>query len=123
MLPSHASHPLLSLLCLQVCSLCLHLRCCPLAVASLVAEHGVSCLTACGIVPDQESNHVPCADRWILTHWTTREVQGNFSSGEALTYVPRTWPWSQKPVKLRDLQKVPVTLRLLMWGSRPAPVY
>ena len=86
--------PPLSPPCLQVCSLCLHLRCCPLAVAggsyslwcrlltavaSLVAQHGLCCLTACGIVPDQESNHVPCADRWILNHWTrtTREVQGN----------------------------------------------
>ena len=29
MLPSHASHPLLPLLCPQVCSLCLHLYCCP----------------------------------------------------------------------------------------------
>ena len=45
------------------------------AVASLVAEHGLystgsvvvahglSCSTACGIFPDQGSNHVPCIGR------------------------------------------------------------
>ena len=33
-----------------------------LAVASPVAEHGLSCSTACGIFPDPESN--PCPLRW-----------------------------------------------------------
>ena len=29
---------------------------------------------ACGIFPDQKSNHVPCIARWILNHWTPMEV-------------------------------------------------
>ena len=103
-----------------ICFLCPRLRGCPLAVmggssslvwcrllsavVSLVAEHGLSCRTACGVVLDQGSN--PCPLHWqvIPNHWTTREVQGNFLSGEALTHLPRTWPWSQKPVKLGDVQ-------------------
>ena len=45
-----------------------------LAVASLVAEHGLSCSTACGIFPDQGSNLCPLhwqADSYPLA---TREV-------------------------------------------------
>ena len=30
--------------------------------------------SACGTVPDQESNRVPCVGWWVLNHWTTREV-------------------------------------------------
>ena len=33
-----------------------------IAVASLVAEHGLSCSTACGIFPDQGLN--PCPLHW-----------------------------------------------------------
>ena len=29
---------------------------------------------ACGIFPNQGSACVPCIGRWILIHWTTREV-------------------------------------------------
>ena len=36
--------------------------------------HGLSCLTACGILPDQGS--APCTDRRIPSHCTTREVPG-----------------------------------------------
>ena len=56
-------------------------------VASLVAEHGLegswasvvlvlgfSCPKACGILLDRDQTHVPCIGRWILNHWTTREV-------------------------------------------------
>ena len=68
-----------------VCFLCPHLRGCPLAVTggssslvwcrllsavvSLVAEHGLSCRTACGVVLDRGSN--PCPLHWkvIPNHW------------------------------------------------------
>jgi len=36
--------------------------------------HGLSSSEACGISPDQESNHVPCAGRQILIHCATKEV-------------------------------------------------
>ena len=50
-----------------------------IAVASLLqctgSIAGLSCSTACGILPDQGLN--PCLLHWrqILSHWTTREVQ------------------------------------------------
>ena len=42
--------------------------------ASVVVVHRLSCSTVCGIFPDQGSNPCPCFGRWILNHWTTREV-------------------------------------------------
>ena len=41
---------------------------------SLVVGHGLSCLVACGIFPEQGSNHVACIGRQILYHCNTREV-------------------------------------------------
>ena len=41
---------------------------------SLVAAHGLSCLEAWGISPDQDRTCVLCIGRWILNPWTTREV-------------------------------------------------
>ena len=42
--------------------------------ASVVVVHGLSCPEACGIFPDQGLNSCPLHGRWILNHWTTREV-------------------------------------------------
>ena len=41
---------------------------------SLVVGHGLSCPVACGIFPEQGSNHVACIGRQILYHCNTREV-------------------------------------------------
>ena len=45
------------------------------SLASLVAEHGLSCAAACGILPDEGSN--PCPLQWQADSlpWITREVQ------------------------------------------------
>ena len=40
--------------------------------------HGLSCSEAYGIFPDRGSNPCPCIGRWILNHWTTREVPRHF---------------------------------------------
>ena len=39
---------------------------------SVAAVHRFSCPAACGIFPEQGSN--TCIGRWILNHWTSREV-------------------------------------------------
>ena len=44
-------------------------------MGSVVVAHRLSCPEACGIFLDQELNPIPCIGRWILNHWTTREVQ------------------------------------------------
>ena len=41
----------------------------------VVAAHGLSCFTACGVFPDQGSNLCPLHCRWILVCSATREVQ------------------------------------------------
>ena len=48
----------------------------PIAVASLVAVHGLSySLQDMGSSQTRDGmNWFPCTDRWILNHWTTREV-------------------------------------------------
>ena len=46
--------------------------------ALIVMAHGISCSTACGIFLDQGSNVCPLITRWILNHWTTREVPRMF---------------------------------------------
>ena len=43
--------------------------------APVVAAHGLSCSSACGIFRDQGSNPCPCLGRWSLNHWTIREMQ------------------------------------------------
>ena len=59
----------------------------PIAVASLVVEHGLwgtgasvvmvqgfSCPAEYGIFPGRDGTRVPCIGRWTLNHWITREV-------------------------------------------------
>ena len=43
-------------------------------VGLVVVARGLSCPTACGIFPDQGSNHVPCIGRQIPNFWTIGEV-------------------------------------------------
>ena len=46
---------------------------------SLVVAHGLSCPVACGILvpqPGIEPASPALIGRWILNHWTTREVPG-----------------------------------------------
>ena len=43
-------------------------------VASVVVVHGLSFPRARRIFPDQGLNLCPLCGRWILNHWTTREV-------------------------------------------------
>ena len=40
--------------------------------------HRLSCSIGCGVSVPQPGikTHVPCIRRWILNHWTTREVDG-----------------------------------------------
>ena len=45
------------------------------STGSAVVAPRLSCSEACGIYPDRDQTHVPCIGRWILLHWTTREVQ------------------------------------------------
>ena len=46
---------------------------------SVVVAHGLSRSVACEIFPDLGSNCVLCIGRWILNHWTPREVpHGSF---------------------------------------------
>ena len=40
----------------------------------VVEAHGLSCLAACGIFPDQGSNPCLLHWRWTLHHWATREA-------------------------------------------------
>ena len=42
--------------------------------ASVVVVHRFSFSMACGILPDQGSNPIPCTGRQILIHCDTREV-------------------------------------------------
>ena len=47
------------------------------STGSAVVVYGLSCPTACGILPDQRLNPcplLPCADRWVLNLRTSREV-------------------------------------------------
>ena len=44
------------------------------SVGWVVAAHELSRSVAYGLFLDQGSNPVPCIGRWILNHWTTREV-------------------------------------------------
>ena len=44
---------------------------------SVVVMCGLSCPEAYGIFLDQGWNLCPCIGRWILNHWTTREVPGH----------------------------------------------
>lgn len=46
--------------------------------ASVAVAHGLCYHAACGIFLDQDGTHIPCIGRWILKHWTTREVQDDF---------------------------------------------
>ena len=41
---------------------------------SVVLVHWLGCFMVCGVFPNQESNPCPCIGKWILNHWTTREV-------------------------------------------------
>jgi len=44
-------------------------------VGSVVAACELSCATQVGFqFPKEGLNHVPCIARWIINHWTTREV-------------------------------------------------
>ena len=42
--------------------------------ASVVVAHRLNCPEACGISLIRYQTHVPCIDRQILYHWTTRAV-------------------------------------------------
>ena len=56
----------------------------PESTGSVLVAHGLSCSEACRILSSQTRDraHVPSFGRWILNHWTTREVPENiyFSS-------------------------------------------
>ena len=45
---------------------------------SAVVVHELSCPTSCGIFQTRDQTHVSCIGRWILNHWTTREVLHEF---------------------------------------------
>ena len=69
---------------------------------------GSSCSTACKIFPDLGSNPCPCFGRWILNHWTTREIpkdsfffpQGHyFFNGNKMIF-PRSHSWCVKLLTL-----------------------
>ena len=49
-------------------------------IAKIWKQPKFSCLSClccpidCGIFQSRDRTHVPCIDRWILNHWTTREA-------------------------------------------------
>ena len=45
------------------------------ALGSAVAAHRLRCASGCAIFLDRDQTHVLCIGKWILYHWTTREVQ------------------------------------------------
>ena len=49
------------------------------STGSVVLEHRLSCPAAYGIFLDQVSNSCPLLGRWILNHWTIREIQASQS--------------------------------------------
>ena len=44
------------------------------STGSVVVAHGLSCPAAYGIQPTRDWTCVPCTDRQILNHWSTREA-------------------------------------------------
>ena len=63
---------------LQCVSLLWCFSCCRVTglsgLGSVVVAHRLSCSTACEIFWTRDRTHFPCVGRWILYHWTTREV-------------------------------------------------
>ena len=58
-------------------------------VYSAAVVHRLSCRTACGsYFPNQVSTCVPCIRRWILGHWTTREVPRQLVFEQKLFSIP-----------------------------------
>ena len=46
---------------------------------SVIVVWGLSCSEAGGIlVPTKDQTFIPCIARWILNHWTAREVPNFF---------------------------------------------
>ena len=43
-------------------------------MGSVVVAHGLCCPWHVGSSQSRDWTHVPCVGRWILNHWTTREV-------------------------------------------------
>ena len=70
-------------------------------MGSTVMVHGFRCPQACGIFPDQGSKPCSCIGRWILNHWTTREV---------LTYFKHISVYMSVP----NFQSIPSFLKLLI---------
>ena len=54
---------------------------------SVVVAHGLSCSTACGILPDQARTCVPCIGRRILNHCATREALLFFKHSTSLFHL------------------------------------
>ena len=46
----------------------------PSSAGSVVTAHRLSCPMACGSSQTRSQIHLPCIGKWILNHWTTREV-------------------------------------------------
>ena len=61
-----------------------------LVECSVFVGLGFSCYTACGIFLDQGSNL--CPNRWILNHWTSREVPSH-----AFLCMERVWTYWSHP--------------------------
>ena len=53
---------------------------------SVVVVHGPSCSETCGIFPDKGSNLCPPIGRWILDHWTTKDVPDIFSLETCISF-------------------------------------
>ena len=49
------------------------------STGAVVGAHVLHCSAACEVFPDQALDRSPCFGRWILIHWTTREVPSTYS--------------------------------------------
>ena len=74
-------------------------------MGSVVVVHGLACPVACGIFPDQESNLCPLHCKWILNHWTAREVpEQSFLISNILTFCVRIIVVRDCPIHCRMLR-------------------
>ena len=102
---------------------------------SVVVAHGPSCSAACGILPDQGSNRVPCIGRQTLNHCATGEaptmsfrIQPHMvhSFLSTISYCYTVYPYSVWEGTIQELeyQETRLTGDLLRsWLVQPALVW
>ena len=82
---------------------------------SVVVVYGLSCPTCGSLLPNQESNYIPCIGRWILNHWSTREIPYPSFQGQ-VKHLPHCF-FPDSPVELLFASPVALSLPLHYWCS------